>query len=457
MPNTYTHTTRAQFEQIIALRLAETASQPFVKFAADEVDVALTEALRTWSALTGMWQDTQAALVTAGTQFVDLPTLFPGMRGYTVLDQELVGSIQYSLLEPKSPTIWTGSAQFSMALVAQALQRRRDQFLLDTGCVITRHSPIPNAPGVIDPAAEGAAAIDQQIIDIRRAAWSDGTRTSPLWATSNWALRGRSATWNLEPGVPQTYAFNQYAPAILQLAPPNAVGGTLDLLTVDTGATLDPASGVLMGVPDDFTPFVRWGALADLLSADGPGRDFARAGHCESMYQLGVQAAKSAVVIVDARFNGKPAQFGSVTSLDMAPPMRYWQNRPGIPQVMAVAGLNLVAVAPPPAANTSLEATLVTNAPIPAAPGFFIQVPRELLDLLVGFVEHLLMFKIAGREWAATQDGAQAFFAAAQARNQRLKAISVFEDDERVFSGAQERAKPRRDELPAKPGQGGQG
>lgn len=452
MPNTYTHTTRAQFEQIMALRLAETASAPFVRFVADEIDLALIEALRTFSALTGMWQTSQAQLVVAGTQFIDLPTLFPALRGYNVLDQDLVGAIQYALLEPKNVSGWPGSTQFSLALVTQALQRRRDQFLLDTGCVATRHAPIPAAPGVIDPADGGEVPIDQQIIDIRRAAWttSDGSKTSPLMSASNWSLRGFSATWNLSPGLPRTYAYNQYAPSILQLGPPNADTGTLDLLTVDTGAALDPTVGILVGVPDDYTPFIKWGALADLLSADGPGRDFARASHCESMYQLGVEAVKASAVLIDARFNDRIVQFSSMFSLDTSPTMAYWQNRTGAPQVIASVGLNLVAIALPPAADTSMAVVISTNAPIPAAPGDYIQVPREYMDLFVGYVEHLIMFKIAGREWGATQSLAQAFFSAAQARNQRLAAISVFEDDQRIFTQVQEHAKPRRDQPPAK-------
>lgn len=450
--NLYTHTTRAQFEQIMALRLAETASTPFVRFVADEIDLALTEALRTFSALTGMWQTTQVQLVTAGTQFIDLPALFPALRGYNVLDRDLVGMIQYALLEPKNTSGWSGSTQFSLALVTQALQRRRDQFLLETGCRVTRHAPIPDAPGTIDPAAGGEVALDQQIIDVRRAAWTTSDdKTSPLVASSNWSLRGFSATWNLSPGVPRTYAYNQYAPSVLQLGPPNADIGTLDLLTVDTGATLDPTVGVLLGVPDDYTPFIKWGALADLLSADGPGRDFARASHCESMYQLGVEAVKASAVLIDARFNDRIVQFSSVFSLDSYPTMAYWQNRTGTPQVVAPVGLNLVAIALPPAADTAMTVTIATNAPIPAAPGDYIQVPREYLDLFVGYVEHLVMFKIAGREWGATQPLAQAFFAAAQARNQRLAAVSVFEDDQRMFTQAQERAKPRRDQPPGKP------
>jgi hypothetical protein len=451
MPNSYSHTTRAQFEQIMALRLAETASAPFVRFGAAEIDLYLTKALRTFSALTGLWQDTGSALIPAGTPFIDLPTLFPAMRGQTVLDQDLVGIIEYELLEPYSPAAWIGSEMFSLEIIRQALQRRRDQFLLDTGCHITRHAPIPATPGVIAPGS-GEVALDQSIIDIRRAAWTsiDG-RTTPLWPSSNWALRGASATWNLSPDLPKTYAFNQYAPAILQLAPPNANSGTLDLLTVDAGAPLDPASGVLLGVPDDFAPFVEWGALADLLSADGIARDYARADYCERMYQLGVAASKAAAVVIDARFNGRIVQFGALAKLDAAPTMRYWQDRTGTPQYLAPAGLNLLAIALPPATDTLLTATLATNAPIPATPGAFIQIPLEYMDALIGYVEHLAMFKIAGREFTATQPLAEAFFAAAQSRNQRLSALSVFEDDQRGISQAQESARPRRSDPPPAP------
>jgi len=348
--NLYTHTSRAQFEQIMALRLAETASSPFVRYLADEIDLYTILALRTFSALTGMWQTTQSQLLTAGTVFVDLPTLFPTLRGYTVLDRDLVGLAQYMLLEPKNVSGWSGSEQFSLVLVTQALQRRRDQFLLDTGCRITRHAPIPSAPNAVGPSDLGEVAVDQVIIDIRRAAWTtfDG-KTTPLRPTSYWALRGHSATWNSDPGLPRTYAFNQYAPAILQLAPPNADLGALDLLTVDAGAVLDPATGVLVGVPDDLTPFVLWGALADLLNADGPGRDYARAIFCESMYQLGVQAARSTVIMGDATFNGRLVQFSSLDSLDNAPTMQYWQNKTGVPQIVATAGLNMLAIALPPA------------------------------------------------------------------------------------------------------------
>lgn len=433
----------------MTLRLAETASQPFVRFLADEIDLLTAEALRTFSALTGMWQDTQTQLVPTGSPFIDLPTLFPTLRGYTVLDQDLVGLIQYALLEPKNVSGWSGTEQYSLALVTQALQRRRDQFLLETGCRVTRHSPVPDAPAVIDPSAGGQVSLDQHIIDIRRAAWTtlDG-KTSPLWTASNWSLRGLSASWNLDPSLPRTYAYNQYAPSILQLGPPNTDVGTLDLLTVDAGTPLDPTVGVLLGVPDDFTPFVKWGALADLYSADGPGRDFARAGHCEAMYQLGVQAVKSATILIDARFNDRIVQFSSLASLDSAPTMQYWQNRTGVPQYIGLVGLNLLAVALPPASDSPFQVTIVTNVPIPKLPGDFLQVPLEYMDLFAGYVEHLAMFKIGGREFSATQGMAEAFFRAAQQRNARLSAISVFEDDQRIFSEAQERAKPRHGELP---------
>lgn len=439
--NTYTHTTLAQAEVLLAQRLADTG---YVRFLADELDMYIVDAIRTFSALTGMWQDSGITTIAAGTDFIDLPSIFPLLRGYTVEDRDLVGIMEYHLLEKKNISGWSGTEMFTLAQFTQAIQQRRDQFLLETGCRISQHAPIPAAPAVITPGMD-EVALDQSIIDIRRAAWTTlDSRTTPLWTSSNWALRGASPTWNLDSALPKAYAYNQHTPGIIQLAPPPAASGTLDLLTVDSGATLNPVLGVLLGIPDDFAPFVKWGALADLLAADGPARDYARSLFCERRYQMGVAAAKIATVLIDARFNNKLAQFSSIASLDAAPTMLRWQNRTGTPTVLAPIGLNMLACALPPATTTSLEVTLVRNAPVPALPGDFIQVPKEHMDSILGYAVHLAMFKIGGQQLAATTHLADMFFALAQERNDKLSSISVFEDDQRLLSQAQERAKPRR-------------
>jgi hypothetical protein len=44
--------------------------------------------------------------------------------------------------------------------------------------------------------------------------------------------------------------------------------------------------------PNDFTPAIKYGVLADMLSKVGRGQDLTRAAYCESRYQEGVEAAK---------------------------------------------------------------------------------------------------------------------------------------------------------------------
>lgn len=441
--NQYSHTTRAQAEAILGLRLLDPGQ---VRFPAAELDVYMIEAIRTFNALTGIYQDTDIiAALAPGTAFVDLPAAFPAMRGYTVLDSDLVTAIGYHLIDGPNSFIGGWSEMFNGAstMIVQALQRRRDQFLLETGCRITRHAPIPAAPAVITPGS-GEFSIDQSVIDIRRAAWTtpDG-KTTPLWTTSNWSLRGFSPSWNLSPDLPLTYAYNQRSPGVLQLGPPPASSGTVDLLTVDAGAALTGA-GALLGIPDDFAPFIKWGAMADLLSQDGPMRDYPRALFCERRYQIGVAAAEVAAVLIDARFNDQIVQFSTLPSLDASPEMQYWQSRTGTPAILAPAGLNMVAIAPPPASATSLELTIVTNAPVPASLADQLQIPLEYLDTVLGYAQHLAAFRTGGKELAATTYLADGFFAAAMQYNARLAAVSVFEDDQRVFSQLHESVKPRR-------------
>lgn len=44
--------------------------------------------------------------------------------------------------------------------------------------------------------------------------------------------------------------------------------------------------------PNDFTPAIKYGVLADMLTKVGRGQDLIRAAYCESRYQEGVEAAK---------------------------------------------------------------------------------------------------------------------------------------------------------------------
>lgn len=441
----YSHLTMTEAEDALALRLADSSgSISFVRWLRDELNTYIDEALRTWSLLTGMWESSAIATIPAGTQFIDLPTTFSSLRAYTLQDRDLIGTLQYMLWEPKNTSAWTGSEMFAMADLEEALQRRRDQFLLETGCRLTRDPRVPDSPDFIS-ADERSIELDQSVMSVRRVAWTTLTgssKTTPLWPSSEVAMRGANASWNLAPDLPRTFVFAERAPHVLEFGPPPANAGYLDLITVNAGATLDASAGVLLGIPDDLAPAILWGALADLLSKDGPARDYARSLFCERRYLLLTAAAMLSHSVVELRVNDQPLQFSSLPGLDRA--SLYWQNKRGITQVAAPFGLDLIALALPPSANIQLEATLVRNAPVPAAGDDDLQIGKEYLDVLLGYATHMAMFKVGGQEFAATSHLADAFFAAAADYNDRLKESSVFEAARLGASEGEERKMKKR-------------
>lgn len=66
--------------------------------------------------------------------------------------------------------------------------------------------------------------------------------------------------------------------------------GKLQLLYLPKLGTF-PATpdGTSLSLPDDFTPFIKYGALADLFGKSGETYDPVRASICESLFQLGVE------------------------------------------------------------------------------------------------------------------------------------------------------------------------
>ena len=93
-----------------------------------EINANVVEALRTWNAGARYWRNRVTFATVSGQAFYDLSST-PGTStdlGYSVTDQQLVASIEYSLLEPATYTAWTGTTQFTLSDVVNALQRRRN-------------------------------------------------------------------------------------------------------------------------------------------------------------------------------------------------------------------------------------------------------------------------------------------------------------------------------------------
>lgn len=333
----------------------------------------------------------------AGQTFYDLSstTGTAAYLGYTILDQDLITQMEYHLLEPPTPTAWTGTAMFTLDQFTQALERRRNQFLIETGAVLTEYQPVVAATG------DGRVQLQDSILDFRRAAWIDSSGAySTLFRDDEWRINGLMDGWPQNPGTPAVYSVSVTPPFSLQLAPPAANNGTLDLVVVNSGATLDPTTGVAVGIPDDFAWVIMWGALADLLGENGPAADPLRAQYADQRWQDGVAMAKGATTVVQAQVNNVQLQTVSVFESDGLDPN--WQNDSGPPKNVLMAGLNLLAISPVPDGVYSVTLDIVQDAPVPAASGDQVLVSRDVADALIDYAQHVDAFKQGGQEFADT-------------------------------------------------------
>lgn len=417
-----------------------------------ERKVYIREALRTWGSMSLYWRERGTFSTSSGVPFYALQALMPSLLGYTVTDTEVARDIQYALLEPPSGVpdgaTWNGTPMFTLADLTAAIQRRRNQFLVDTGAVL-RHST-----QVIAPPADGRIAIADTIIDVRRAAYKAVTDTTwtTLWREDEWSIGASTAmSWAQNPGPPQLYSILAPPPITLQLAPPPSVNGTLSLVTTDSGPALNPASGVILGIPDDFAWVIKMGALADLLGADGPARDEMRSDYCEQRWDEGIQLARIYASVVQLQVNNVPVYVIALQELDSSNPT--WESTAGQPVLGALAGLNLIALAGDgsiggvPDGAYGMSADVVRRAPVPTADGDFLQLGQEELDAVLRYAQHLACFKEGGQEFIDTKTCYEGLMKAASVYNDRLKANAKNFDVLKDRARLEQERRPRRMEM----------
>lgn len=431
----YTHLTLAQARTQLAGLLHDTSN---VYWTAAELDVWIKEALRTWAVAAHYWRERGTLSTSSGTAFYDLTAaLSPStLRGQVVTDTNLVRDIQYHLLEPATGTSWTGSEQFTFSQAQNALQRRRDQFLVETACHLTLSTPAVGA------APDGRKVLDDTVIDVRRMAWlsSDGDYTV-LWRDDEHGAQSYDSEWVQNPGTPSEYSVSVAPPLTVQLFPPPAGSGTLDMISVSSGATLDPANGVVMGIPDDFTWAVKFGALADLLGKDGQAYDPVRAAYCQQRWDDGIQLARITTSVVQAQIANVPKPVSSLFDLETY--NGNWQNESGTPTRTLLAGLNIIGFHKVPNGAFGVSVDVLRNAPIPSADGSNLEVGREELEAILRYAQHLAAFKMHGEEFDATKQHYEHFWKLAALRNGRLRAAAQNFAVLRNRAQAEESGRPR--------------
>jgi hypothetical protein len=377
------------------------------------------ETIRTWSFLTAFWRDTGIVQTTPNTAFYNINSIINGvgesLLSQTVKDQDIVTAIQYHLLEPATGNSWSGSDQFTLADITTAIEKRRNQFLAETACVVTLTT------GISEITPISRLSLSDTTIAVRRVAFrNDANVVSPLWPESISNQMAFAPDNLLTPGGPVSYSIDSARVNEVILAPPISDIGTFETITVSTGTPLDPTMGVILGIPDDMSWAIKWGALADILGKDSQVRDADRAGFCERKYRMALSMAKYAPVVLSAQINGSYTFTDSIANLDSF--LSTWQSTIGTPTFLGMEP-NLIAVGPVPSEAGAIQLDVVRKAPISSGSAF-VQIGREYIDVIIDYALHLACFKMGGIEFRNSFRNAQNFFDAALNYNQRLSALS---------------------------------
>lgn len=420
--NPYSYVTLAQARQALADRLFD-GGQVF--WSPAELNLYIAEALRTFNALTGYWRGDFLFTPSQATTFYDITdqSQMPNtLRPLTLTDRSVYSLIQYHLLEAIAWNPWTGvSNQFGPNDLIGAVQRRRDELLSATACSIQRRTV---------PAVAGRITLPDTVIDVRRMAYLPALGSpSVLWPEDDWGEQSFAPQYlQTPPGTPLLYRMSTQPPISFDVDAAPIAAGSYELLTVEAGPLLSAATAQLLTVPDDWAWVIKWGALADLLSRDENARDIPRADYANQRYRMGQAALAAAPAVLSARIGNVAIPVDAIRSADLY--NTSWEAAAqGSPSAIYHAGLNIIALSPPPdAAAYSVTLTVVENAPVPAADGDFVQVGRDVLDAVLDYGEHLALFKSGGAEFTGSVPLLQRFLKVASTYNRKLMEIAEFKD-----------------------------
>lgn len=452
MPN-YTYATLQDAQDAVLARLYNNGiqNQPSATmWTRDELTYYITEALRSWNAYTGFWRSgfsfNLVVTTNPATNWYDLTAQANSNRPFTVTDQYIANVIEYHLLEPQTslnpststPATWTGSNQFSLTDILNAITRRQNETLTTTGCTITRT--------LVPAAIQTNTILSDSTLDIRRVTWlpepNNGLVPTILRQSDNWEKQSFDYTWTTTAeGTPQTWMQSSQPSPSFDVDRTPSVPGQYEVLTVDAAPTSDITSAQELAVPDDWSFVVKWGALADLLSNEASAKDAARAAYCEARWQQDCQILQDAPCLLGMQINSIPLFVDAVRNGDDFNPT--WQAQySGMPTSCYAAGLNLVGF-PNPDSAYGVLAICVQNAPIPASPIDYIQIARGDYDAMIDEAQHLACFKLGGAEFAATVPLHQKFLAQASLYNAKLRVMGQFNPDMQGISQRESRRNPR--------------
>lgn len=376
-------------------------------------------AMQMWNAHTAFWISEYAMTLTppfAGNWFQANGAGSP--RQPQLTDIDLYTLLEYMLIEPPSGGTWTGTPQFSMTALAQAVQGRRDEALQIGATNVSEIALniVPNTDRVTLP---------DNVLDVVRC------RYVPTSGSAATLQRGDAESFRVfTPSYLQTradparYDLISGPPLALTVDTNVPVPNTIQALAVQAQPVPSPPAATPLGIPDDWAWVPLFGALYDLLIAQEEALDEPRSKYCLMRYKEGLEMLTSAPWILEGRINNVPVDTASFAAADR---FNYnWQaNAAAFPQIV-VGATDLYAIAPVPAIAVSALLVVVGNAPIPTADAQPIQVPRDVMDAILDEAEHLAQFKRGGSSFLDSIELHKSFLETADHWKRRIRSEGIY-------------------------------
>ena len=435
----FTQTSLSTAISQLAQRLNDTAN---VFWSQAELTLYLQQSLRQWNSLCWFYK-TDFAFNNASPTNVwsSLATLANSPRLRTITDTYCYTELEYMLLEKPSGGVWTGTNQFGISVLSQALQRRRDEMLQISNANQGLTTGIPLTPGT------RRTYLADTVIDVARVRYipsvvAPATQPPPpvtLYRDDTVAQEFfESPLYQQAPGTPNTFSLSSEPPLAFDVDIPPAQPGTYEAVVLSQGTPFAPPAATLLGIPDDFAWVAEFGALADLLGQESESTDRQRADYCLKRYQDGLNLMLKTPWIMLGSVNGVAVTVDAFNDADRYDPN--WDSNPsGFGPYIVTGGIDWIG-AP---TGTSTGVTVLGNIPVPSSGSDFLQIPPSMLDTLYDLVQARCLFKIAGAEWQAGLELEQRAIQACSAENSRLKSLGSFSDclDQRGW--AQDRVQNR--------------
>jgi hypothetical protein len=418
MPN-FQWLTWLQARQSLAGRLADLG---MVYFPDAELKLYLREALQTWSALTEMWNADFAFTATSAGKWYDLSAINGSPRLRTITDTDLYNIMEAHLIEPMTGGTWTGTSQFQLSDLQNALNLRVNEVIQVAG------SNLGNLPRISSTPNVRRTFFNDSTLEPRRVRFiPDSSFGSPITLSreDTLAFDAFSPDHLQTTGLPTAWSVITGPPLAMDVDVPPNVAGTYDLVGLFSQIPLSPPASIALRIPNDWTWLPKWGALADLLGRESEATDRGRAAYCLKRYVDGLEIIKMSNWLVSATLNGVPCDTPSLREMDAFNPE--WQNI-GIWPSLVQAGMDFVAVCPTPVTIAGVSMIVVGNAPIPALDTDFVQCSRDVFDVILSYAQVLAAFKMGGEDFFSTQSLEQDFFRAAVQQNKRLFRSGLFSD-----------------------------